>query len=154
VATDVSAVEPRGADAEEQLPFLELGERRVDERGRVPGALAFRGGRLAQNERLRRRRHYAAQRRWRMRGRRECAARRVCNRHPSRFHTPTACLSRTDLACAPEDVPTYTTRMDDDGDYKYLEEELQEAFSRMFTEEENERAQDWINWLDEVRMAF
>jgi hypothetical protein len=37
-----------------------------------------------------------------------------------------------------------------DDDHR-VEEELQEAFARMFTEEESPRAQDWINWLDEVR---
>jgi hypothetical protein len=31
-----------------------------------------------------------------------------------------------------------------------LEAELEEGFARMFSSEELGRAQDWVNWLDEV----
>jgi hypothetical protein len=33
-----------------------------------------------------------------------------------------------------------------------LEAELEEGFARMFSSEELGRAQDWVNWLDEVRV--
>jgi hypothetical protein len=32
--------------------------------------------------------------------------------------------------------------------------ELEEGFRRMFTEEETARSQQWIDWLDEVRLLI
>jgi hypothetical protein len=36
-------------------------------------------------------------------------------------------------------------------EHESLEAELERGFARMFNLEESKRAQDWVNWLDEVR---